>query len=233
MNTPSSQPKSSLPQPSISLAEKLVSDLKEALPPKVVAAPQGVPPEFPFKVLSLRETMLWRLVDLVEASLQLCRAEKGMGAAILARAILEATAVLFALAEGVEGIAKGGDVAAFEQRLIAMLLGSKNRETSVEATNILTHIKKMDKTFEGILGHYELLCELAHPNFSGVLHSYGQLGSTKFELIVGPRTRLKSLIDEVVVPTLCCCLIASGRFSDRVSAVLVAFCSMHQEKIGG
>src|SRR6185295_9360344 len=223
MNTPDRKPKSRLPRPSISLAEKLVSDFKETLPPKVVAAPQGIPPQFPFKVLSLREPMLCRIVDLVEASLQLCKANKGMGAAILARAVLEATAVLFALAEGVEGIANGEDVAAFEERLIAMLVGSKNQETPVQATNILTHMKKMDKTFEGIFGHYELLSELAHPNFSGVLRSYGQLGSDKCELILGPRHRLKSLITQVVVPTLCYYLIASGRFSDRVSAVLVAF----------
>jgi hypothetical protein len=172
------------------------------------------------------------IVDLVEASLHLCKADKGMGAAILARAVLEATAVIFALTEGVEGVAKGEDVGAFEQRLTAMLIGSKNGKTPVEATNILTHIKKMDKSFEGILKHYELLSELAHPNFSGVLRSYSLLGLDKFELIVGPRDRLKSLIDQVVVPTLCSCLIASGRFSDRISIVLAAFCSMHQDGKG-
>lgn len=227
MNTPGRKLKRHLPRPSISLAEKLVSDLKATLPPKVNSAPEGIPPEFPFKVLSLREPLLCRIVDLVEASLELCKADKGMGAAILARAVLEATAVLFALVEGVEGIAKGKDVGDFEQRLNAMLVGSRNRKTPVDAINILTHIKKMDKTFEGILEHYDLLSELAHPNFDGVLNSYAQLGSGKFELIVGRRTRLKSVIGQVVVPTLCYSLIESGRFSDRISAVLAAFCLMH------
>ena len=230
MNTPSREQKRQLPRPSISLAERLVSDLKETLPAKVAAPPQGIPPEFPFKVLSLREPLLCRIVDLVEASLHLCKTDKGMGAAILARAVLEATAVLFALAEMVESTVKvkGEDVGQLEQRLNAMLVGSKNQKTPVEATNILTHIRKMDKTFKGILEHYDLLSELAHPNFSGVLNSYARLGSVKFELIMGPRDRLKSIIGQVVIPTLCCCLIASGRFSDRISAVLSAFCSMHQ-----
>jgi hypothetical protein len=228
MNTPGRKLKRHLPRPSISLAERLVSDLKATLPPKVNAAPEGIPPEFPFKVLSLREPLLCRIVDLVEASLELCKADKGMGAAILARAVLEATAVLFALVEGVEGIAKGKDVGDFEQRLNAMLVGSKNQKTPVDAINILTHIKKMDKTFEGILEHYGLLSELAHPNFAGVLNSYARLGPGKFDLILGRRrTRLKSVIGQVVVPTLCYCLIASGRFSDRVSAVLSAFFLMH------
>lgn len=232
MNTPSRTPEKRLPRPSISLAERLVSELKETLPTKVEPAPQGIPPEFPFKVLSLREPLLCRIVDLIEASLHLCKADRGMGAAILARAVLETTAVLFALAEMVEGIAKGGDVDDFERRLNAMLVGSRNQETPVEAINILTHVKKMDKTFEGILGHYDLLSELAHPNFSGVLRSYTRLGSAKFELIVGPRDRLKSVINQVVVPTLCYCLIAAGRFSDRISAVLVAFCWTHQKSNG-
>jgi len=227
MNTPGRKTKRHLPRPTISLAERLVSDLKATLPPKVNAAPEGIPPEFPFKVLSLREPLLCRIVDLVEASLELCKVDKGMGAAILARAVLEATAVLFALVEGVEGIAKGKDVGDFEQRLNAMLAGSKNQKTPVDAINILTHIKKMDKTFEGILDHYGSLSELAHPNFAGVLNSYARLGSGKFELLVGPRTRLKSVIGQVVAPTLCYCLIASGRFSDRISAVLSAFFLMH------
>ena len=151
-----------------------------------------------------------------------------MGAAILARAVLEATAVLFSLAEDVEGIAKGKDVGDFERRLNAMLVGSRNRKTPVDAINILTHLKKMDKSFEGILEHYDSLSELAHPNFAGVVNSYAQLGPGEFEMIVGRRSRLKSVITQVVVPTLCYyCLIASGGFSDRISAVLSAFSLMH------
>jgi hypothetical protein len=231
MNTPSR--KRALPRPSIPLAERLVSTLKETLPPKVAAVPQGIPPEFPFKVLSLREPLLCRIVDLVEASIQLCKTDKGMGATILARAVLlEATALLFGLAEIAEGVMKGANFDDFDRRLNAMLVGGRNRKTPVEATNILTHIKKMDKTFEDILEHYDLLSEIAHPNFAGVLGSYGRIGSVKFELIVGPRERLKSIVEQVVVPTLCLCLVAAGKFSNRISVVLVEFCSRHERTYG-
>ncbi len=224
MNTPSR--KKRLPRPSIPMAEKLVSDLKETLTPKVDAAPPGVTQAFPFKVLSLREPLLYRVVDLAEASIHLCKTDKGMGAAILARAVLEATALLFALAEMVESI-NAENLGDFERRLNAMLLGSKNQSTPLVAVNILTQVQKMDKTFEGIEGHYGLLSELAHPNFAGVLNSYGRLSSVSFELILGPRDKLKSVVRQVVVPTLCYCLVASGRFSDRISAVLAKFCSIH------
>lgn len=230
MNTPGR--KKSLPRPSIQLAERMVSRLKGTLPPKVEPAPQGIPPEFPFKVLSLREPLLYRIVDLVEASIQLCKADKGMGAAILARAVLEATALLFALAEMAEAVMAGENLDTFDGRLNAMLVGSRNQRTPVEAINILTHIKKMDKSFEGLLEHYDLLSEIAHPNFAGVLGSYGRAGSVKFELIVGPRDRLKSIVGQVVVPTLCLCLVASGSFSDRVSTVLGRFFSMHERARG-
>lgn len=224
MNTTSR--KKRLPRPSIPMAEKLVSDLKETLTLKVDAAPPGVPSAFPFKVLSLREPLLHRIVDLVEASIYLCKNDKGMGAAILARAVLEATALLFALLEMVEGI-NDENFGDFERRLNAMLLGSKNKTTPLVAVNIWTQIQKMDKSFEGIEEHYGLLSELAHPNFAGVLNSYARLGSAKFELIVGSRTRLKSVIGQVVVPTLCYCLTVSVIFSDRISAVLAAFFLKH------
>lgn len=208
------------------MAEKLVSDLKETLTPKMDAAPPGVPSAFPFKVLSLREPLLHRIVDLVEASIYLCKNDKGMGAAILARAVLEATALLFALLEMVEGI-NDENFGDFERRLNAMLLGSKNKTTPLVAVNIWKQIQKMDKSFEGIEEHYGLLSELAHPNFAGVLNSYGRLGSVDFELILGPRDKLESIVGQVVIPTLCYCLVASGRFSDRISAVLAKFFALH------
>lgn len=221
-----------LPRPSIPLAEKLVSSLKASLPPKVEAVPPGIPPGLPFKVMSLREPLLCRIADLTEASIHLCKIDRGMGAAILARAVLEATALLFALTEMVENIVDSREIGDFDTRIAAMLVGSKNQGTPVQATNVLTHIQRMDRSFRGILDHYGILSEIAHPNFAGVLGSYAQAGAEKYELTVGPRDRLKTMIDQVVVPTLCLCLVASDRFNARVSHALAEFCAIFRARQG-
>jgi hypothetical protein len=214
------------PEPSLELAERLVSELQNALPLKVEAVSLGVPSMLPFKVISLRESLLCRIADLAGSTIYLCKEDRGMGAAILARAVLEATALLFVLGKMVKKALESKEIGEFDRRIMAMLFGGKSDKSPVPSINILTHVEKMDRAFKGILVHYGNLSEMAHPNFAGVLGSYAQVETQNYELRVGPHGRLKAMIDEVVVPTLCLCLFIAGNVSSNISRALEEFSSI-------
>ena len=61
--------------------------------------------------------------------------------------------------------------------------------------NILTAVDKMDKKYNGYRQQYDWLCEVAHPNWSGVLAAYGQLDYEKHSLSLGTKnTRLPIIV---------------------------------------
>lgn len=221
------------PVPSLALAENLVGSLREELQLSVDAALLGFPSKLPFKVISLREPLLRRIVDLAEATICLCREGRGMGAGILARSVLETTAILYVLREMVDKVVENRSIGELDSSVMAMLFGSKNKKTPVVAFNILTVIGKMDKKFTGILDHYGNLSEVAHPNYAGVLGSYAAVGPLRLQLQVGQSEKLGEIIDNVVVPTLCLCLLTSKRMTAGIKDVFEEFSSICHEAIGG
>lgn len=220
------------PASSLALAERLIVSLREELQFNADAALLGIPSKLPFKVLSLREPLLHRIVDLAEATICLCREGRGMGAGILARSVLETTAILYVLREMVDRVVESRSLGGFDSRLMSMLFGSKNKRTPVDAVNIITVIEKMDRKFAGILEHYGHLSEVSHPNYAGVMGSYATIGPSKFQLQVGPREGLDEMIGRVVVPTLCLCLLVSSHLAVGIRDAFEEFSSICHEASG-
>jgi hypothetical protein len=59
--------------------------------------------------------------------------------------------------------------------LISSLTFGTGYESEFKATSILTHLDKLDKTYQGIKESYDVLCEFVHPNWDGVQGSYSIL----------------------------------------------------------
>jgi hypothetical protein len=211
----------SAPQPSAERAAELVLAVKQLLPLEV----QGHYPKsftkLPMKVLSLREALLFRIADLSEAALSL-EPGHGMGAAILARSVMETTAVLFALQEMVLRVATTGQLGDFDKTTVMrMLFGSRNKKTPVEAINVLTQIDRMDKTFKGLRSWYDDLSEFAHPNSPGVLISYGRLDRKTFALSLEKAHSDK--LEKVSVLALCACLEIARGIRQKIENALEDF----------
>ncbi len=127
----------------------------------------------PWRALLLRESVAWRLQDLLEQSLALSRAGGLLGARILLRSSFETLAVLVYLNGSMRNVVAGTlDFHAFSLRTARLLLGSRDKSTSHESINILNVLEGADKRYPGLMDWYAALCESAHPNYEGMLLGY-------------------------------------------------------------
>lgn len=135
----------------------------------------------PWRVLLLREAVAWRLVDLLQQSVQLHKAKHVLGARILVRSAFETLGMLIYSNQDIRRVvANELDFHEFSKRTSQLLLGSRDKTTKLMSINILTVLQRADQRFPGLLGWYEALCESAHPNYEGMLAGYSVSNSTEF-----------------------------------------------------
>lgn len=146
----------------VSLLEALSSNL----PTRIQAADIGRA-KLPYKVLSFREALCWRIEELARNSLALLDDGQLAAGALLSRAVVECAAASWHLKKFVDGIVERGVQASSDDTAMKLLLGSRIWDEMPQAVNVLTMLKKADEEISGILGHYERLSEYAHPNWLG------------------------------------------------------------------
>lgn len=135
----------------------------------------------PWRALLLREAVAWRLVDLLQQSVQLHKAKHVLGARILVRSAFETLGMLIYSNQDIRRVvANELNFHEFSMRTSQLLLGSRDKTTDLVSINILTVLQRADKRFPGFLGWYEALCESAHPNYEGLLAGYSSSNSTEF-----------------------------------------------------
>jgi hypothetical protein len=134
----------------------------------------------PFRSLVLRETVFWRIQDLLAQSYVLHLAHHTLGARILLRSALETLATLIHLNQITSQVLNGKlDFHAFSARTSRLLLGSRDESTKHESISIITVLKHCEKAYPGIEGLYATLSETAHPNFEGMCFGYSRVDDEK------------------------------------------------------
>ncbi|MEC5206516.1 PAS domain-containing protein [Vogesella perlucida] len=127
----------------------------------------------PWRALLLRETVAWRLQDLLEQSLELSRVGHVLGARILLRSAFETLAMLIYLNRSMRSVVAGTlDFHVFSDKTSRLLLGSRDKTTSTESISILTVLDGANKRYPGLSDWYAALSESAHPNYEGMLVAY-------------------------------------------------------------
>jgi hypothetical protein len=162
----------------------------------------------PFRTLLLRESISWRLHDLLCQSKVLSDSDHLLGARILLRSSFETLALLVYLNNLMTGVVKGNlSYSEFSNKTTKMLLGSRNKATSYESINILTIITKADKKYQGILKSYEELSESVHPNYDGLSKGYSEMDHIEYETTFSNRW----------------CAIFSKKHNDRIALCIDTF----------
>ena len=124
----------------------------------------------------LRETVFWRLHDLLEQSFALHQKNHALGARILLRSGIETLAILIYLNQLKSNVLDGSlNFHEFSKKTAILLLGSRNQTTKHRSINIVTVLEKCDKAYPGVRALYEALSEAAHPNCEGILHGYSSV----------------------------------------------------------
>lgn len=168
-------------------AKALSQLIAQHLPERVEAAALSFDSKLPFKALSLRELLVHRMAELAGSAVDSYECHKTVAGAVLTRSIVETVAVTFALHRALARFVNDRDVGALDQFLTQSLLGSRWPDSEHRATNILTLIQHVEKVVPGFEASYDALSEVAHPNWSGVLGSFGEFDRKNLELALGPR----------------------------------------------
>jgi hypothetical protein len=86
--------------------------------------------------------------------------------------------------------------------LVRMLVGSRLWPDAPQALQILSCIDRMDKKVPGVRKSYDMLSEIAHPNWRGVFGMYSRTDEPNFTAHFGRNLRSTEGTKDVVVNTL-------------------------------
>lgn len=127
----------------------------------------------PWRALLLREAVAWRLQDLLEQSLALSTKGHLFGARILLRSAFETLAMLIYLNKSMRSVVAGNlDFHVFSEKTSRLLLGSRDKTTTIESISILTVLDGANKRYPGLNDWYATLSESTHPNYEEMLVAY-------------------------------------------------------------
>jgi hypothetical protein len=131
----------------------------------------------PYRCLVIREALLWRMVDLGTAIDVLTDQEQILGVRILLRCAVEASALMEFLCQKIDDVVTGKlSWFDFENDTMRILVGSKSSLVvdGYEAFNILSVLKRANRTYGALENMHQKLSESVHPNYDGVIYAYSK-----------------------------------------------------------
>jgi len=145
------------------------------LAPSVSVEDLGSKSKLPFKLVSARELLGYRLVDLTRIAISNFEEGSPTAALILARASFETTAVLMDVSRALENFLTSRSLEDVDDALMKALFASNIIEALPNPVNILTRVDRLNRRFSGARKLYDELCESAHPNYAGTFGAYGSV----------------------------------------------------------
>jgi hypothetical protein len=131
------------------------------------------------QLLCTREALIWLTEELARTACDALERDDLAAAALLARATVESAALAWKLMEML-GDRQKLSRQELSETLVRMLAGSRLWPDAPQALQILSCIDRMDKTVPGVRKSYDILSEIAHPNWGGVFGMYAKTDEAKF-----------------------------------------------------
>ena len=166
-------------------AKGLSNKLKNLLPKLLFAGDISSISKLPFKVLSLQNVLLYRIVDFSDLAIDLFKSNRLAPAALLTRGAFETTAVLCSLHVKIKEVIEKKDLCDIDKYLMTSLFGGRVKGSPKKSENIMDSIDRASKEFKPYREAYEELCEYAHPNWTGVMGAYSYLDKPNHTLLLG------------------------------------------------
>lgn len=170
-------------------ARALAASFASSLPSSVDPAMLTLRSKLPFKALSVRELLLHRISALATAATQLFEQGNYLSGIVVTRAILETVAIAFALRRSLHQFARTRDIAKLDHYLMRLLVPSGAPGAKHQAMEIGSLIEAVDKKIPGFRNTYHLFSEYVHPNWSGLLGSFGTVDESSLILRLGMSDR--------------------------------------------
>lgn len=172
-----------------------LKELKKVLPQRIDPAFISHKSKVPYKMADALGSLLWRSFELAETAYQSLQKNNIASGILLVRASMETTSVLFYLYSKMESTIKDKNVAEFDDKIMRILLGSKNKVTAIESISVLTTIDKTNKKYDNYRWLYDLLSEYAHPNWLGTHGLYAKVSPSEIYTDYGKNIRNGNIVD--------------------------------------
>lgn len=182
-------------------AREVANAIVASLPRCVDAAALSLNSKLPFKVLSLRELLIHRVAELAVSTIDLHDQGSHLAAATLTRSILETVAVAFAVESNLHKFFHVQDVKGFDKFLMKLLIASGAPDARHPAIDITGLVNSVNKRKPGFKDSYNSLCEYVHPNWAGLLGTFGQVDPATHILTLGSSAHSSAWI--ISVDALC------------------------------
>jgi hypothetical protein len=145
---------------------------------------------------------------------------------LLTRGAVETAATVWYLCGKLEAANQSGSVAAIDEDLMSLLMGSRNNPELPKATNVLTFVDRVDKEVEGFRKQYDGLSEFAHPNWAGTTLLYSKPVPEKAISNLGANLRSDEGTKQIAVVNLSVALMIFERSYNRISELIPDFVSL-------
>jgi hypothetical protein len=204
-------------------ARARANTLLHSLPRSLAVVDLGVKEKAPFQLLCTREALIWRIEELARTACDALERDDLAAAGLLSRAVIESTALAWRLMEVLSDREKLSPQE-LNDTLIRMLAGSRLWPDGPQAIQILNCIDRMDKKVPGVRKSYEILSEIAHPNWRGVFGMYAAIDKRELNVEFGRSLRSNDFIRKPIVNALLGALslfeIAYNQISDEIVTFL-------------
>lgn len=174
-------------------ATQQFKELRLALKREVDPAIFSTIATIPYKIILARETLMYRAVDLGEASCMCFKEENIVSGACLSRAFQETIAALFYVNRKSKKAITDKDLNHLNESTMRVLLGSKDDESSPDPVNISTMNKHVEREVPKFKSIYSKLSEIAHPNYHGTAGIYSHFDTERRIAILGNNTRIENI----------------------------------------
>jgi len=210
-------------------AKDLLNKLKKLLPKLLFAGDINSISKLPFKVQSLQNVLLCRIVDFSDLAIDLFKSNRLAPAALVTRGAFETTAVLCSLHVKLKEVIENKDLCNIDKYLMTSLFGGRVKGSPTKSENILDSIDRATKEFEPYRESYDELCEYAHPNWTGVMGSYSWLDKPKHTLLLGREHSKVGIMG--ALPLLLISMALFINYYNEIKKELTAFINICEKKL--
>jgi hypothetical protein len=177
-----------------------------------------------FELEYFRQAVLYRFIELAEATFVLLEVGNCLGAVVTVRSLQETFSVMWYLNEKCMYVVKKKDLTHFTEQLNRLMLGWKDDDLFPQPVQILNLIDKVDKRVSGYRKHYDSLSEYVHPNWKGTMGLFAKTGGKRlkvdFAKYIRGRGPLVKHIETTLIVTMGLLSLVQNEYEDIVNKVL-------------
>jgi len=203
--------------------------IRERLPTNLMIAAISKTAKIPFKAASWNISTLHRASDLADCAYELYCEEKYVPSAIIARALMETTGIMFWMHRRIYSSVQDQNIGDIDEFFMRGIMGYKDSNEFPNALNALSAIDKIEKHYKGFRGVYDILCEFTHPNWSGTTEAYSKIYRDEMRVEYG--SSIRKMKWDFIPSSMCMSLMIVEAYFEKIQELIPKFTQLCEENL--